>query len=246
MGETTLIHLSRMIALERKLGTIAQNVANAETPGFRAHQQSFHEYLKPEKGINEDGRKERPLSLVDPRFQSLSHSQGSLQATGNPLDVAIDGDGYLVIQTSAGERYTRNGALQIGSNGRLVTLDGQLVLGKQGPISIPLSERQVEIAVDGTVSTPKGVLGQLRLVHFDDVNSLQSLGGGLLNSNGPPTGIQPSTARIISGYLERSNVQVTREMSQLSEIVRSYEMVARLLQKSQDADDINKLGNVPD
>ncbi|MBJ7401901.1 MAG: flagellar basal-body rod protein FlgF [Bradyrhizobium sp.] len=246
MGETTLIYLSRVMALHRKLETLAQNVANAETTGFRAHQLSFHEYLKSEKGFGDSGKKERPSSLVAPHLQTVSYSQGSLQATGNPLDVGIDGEGYLVIQTDAGERYTRNGSLTVNGDGRLATLDGQLVLGKNGPISVPANEGQITIAFDGTISSAKAVLGQLRLVRFENPHALQSVGSGLLSSNEPPSDAAPISARIISGFLEKSNMDITREMANLSEIVRSYEMVARLLQKSQDADDINKLGSVPD
>ena len=137
MGETTLIHLSRMVALERKLGVIAQNVANANNSGFQARELSFQEYLKPEKGTDETGNKERPLSLVAPRLQFGNLSQGALAQTGNPLDVAIRGAGYLVVQTPQGDRYTRAGALTIDNSGRLVTLAGQPVLGKTGAIRFP-------------------------------------------------------------------------------------------------------------
>ena len=234
------------MALHRKLETLAQNVANAETTGFRARQLAFHEYLKSDRGIDDSGKRERPSSLVAPHLPSISHSQGSLRSTGNPLDVGIDGEGYLIVQTDAGERYTRNGALTVNGEGRLVTLDGQIVVGKNGAISVPSNEGQITIAPDGTISSAKAVLGQIRLVRFETPNALQSIGGDFLFSNESPTDVKPGDARLVSGYIEKSNVDITREMANLSEIVRSYEMVARLLQKSQDADDINKLSNVPD
>lgn len=115
MGESTLVHLSRMIALERKLDVVSRNVANSESTGFRARELSFREYLKPEKGVDETGKRERPLSLVDPRFQFSNSSQGAILPTDNPLDLAIQDEGYFVVRTAQGDRYTRAGALTIDS-----------------------------------------------------------------------------------------------------------------------------------
>lgn len=246
MGETTLIHLSRLIALERKLDVVARNVANSDTPGFRARELTFREYLKPEKGVDETGKKERPLSLVDPRFQFSNPSQGTLQPTGNPLDLAIHGEGYFVVKTAQGDRYTRAGALTIDSVGRLVTLSGEPVMGKSGPLLVPPNDGEVSVAVDGTVSTKRAVLGQLRLVGFANPELLQSAGETLSQTGQTPVDLGSGQVRLISGALEKSNVETTREMSRLAEIVRSYELVGRLLKSSQDADDINKLANVPE
>ena len=245
MGETTLIHLSRMIALQRKLDMTAQNVANADTGGFRARQLSFQEYLKPEKGVDDRGKKERAVSLVDPRFQFNEVKQGALQQTGNPLDLAIDGEGYFVVQTAEGERYTRVGALTIDSRGGIVTLAGQAVLWKNGPLQGPLNEGDVNVSADGTIATKRAVFGQLRLVRFARPELLQPAGGTLLRSDQPLVE-SSGEVRVVSGAIEKSNVQTMREMGRLAEITRSYEMVGRLLKNSQDVDDINKLGNVPD
>lgn len=246
MGETTLIHLSRLIALERKLDVVAHNVANSNSTGFRARELAFREYLKPEKGVDETGKRERPLSLVDPRFQFGSSSQGALQPTGNPLDVAIQGEGYLVVRTAQGDRYTRAGALTIDSSGQIVTLAGQPILGKSGPIQIPSKDGEVSIASDGTVSTKRAILGQLRLVRFADRERLQPAGESLLRTDQPPIELGSGQATLVSGALEQSNVATTREMSRLAEITRSYEMVGKLLKSSQDPDDLNKLSNVPE
>lgn len=246
MGETTVIHLSRMIALERKLDVLANNVANANTAGFRSRELSFREYLKPEKKIDENGNKERPLSLVDPRFQFSNSSQGTLQTTGNPLDLAIDGAGYFVIKTAQGERYTRAGALAIDSSGQIVTLSGEPVLGKSGPLQVPQTDGEISVAADGTVSTKRAIVGQLRLVDFAKPELLQLVGESLLRTDQSPIDLASGQKRIISGALEKSNVESVREMSRLAEMVRSYEMVGRLLKSSQDSDDVNKLANVPE
>lgn len=246
MGETTLIHLSRLIALERKLDVAAHNVANSDTTGFRARQLSFREYLKPEKEVDETGKTERPLSLVDPRFQFSDASQGALQQTGNPLDLAIQGDGYLVVRTLQGDRYTRAGALTIDGSGRIVALSGEPIMGKNGPLQVPPNDGEVSVAADGTVSTKQAVLGQLRLVRFAHPELLQPAGESLLRADQAPIDLGSGQVVLISGALEKSNVETTREMSRLAEITRSYEMVGRLLKSSQDADDINKLANIPE
>lgn len=246
MGETTLIHLSRLIALQRKLDVVARNVANSDSTGFRSRELSFREYLKPERGVDETGKKERPLSLVDPRFQYGSSSRGALQPTGNPLDLAIDGEGYFVVRTAQGDRYTRAGALTIDSSGRIVTLSGNPVMGRSGPLQVPANDGEVSVAADGTISTKRAILGQLRLVGFANPERLQPAGESSLQSDQTPIDFVPGQVRLISGVLEKSNVETTREMSRLAEIVRSYEMVGRLLKSSQDADDINKLANVPE
>lgn len=246
MGETTLIHLSRLISLQRKLDVTAQNVANADTAGFRARELSFREYLRATKGLSEAGQKERPLSLSDPRFQFTDASQGAIELTGNPLDLAINGPGYLVVQTEQGERYTRNGSLTIDDRGRLVTLEGQPILGQNGPLQFPINQGELNLSPSGIVSTKQGFVGQLRVVRFERPQLLQPIGGTTFKSDESPSDIAPEAITLTSGALEKSNVQSTREMSRLAEIVRTYEMVGRLLKSSQDADDINKLASVPD
>lgn len=246
MGESTLIHLSRMIALERKIDVVAHNVANSDTTGFRARELSFREYLKPEKGVDETGKKDRPLSLVDPRFAFSNSSQGAPHTTGNPLDVAIQGEGYLVVRTAQGDRYTRAGALTVDDKGRIVTLAGEPIMGKNGPLQVPPNDGEVSVAADGTVATKRAIIGQLRLVRFANHEGLEAAGKGLLKTNQPPIDLTASETRLLNGFLEKSNVQPIREMSRLTEITRSYEMVGRLLKGSQDSDDINRLANVPD
>ncbi|MBX9650293.1 MAG: flagellar basal-body rod protein FlgF [Xanthobacteraceae bacterium] len=244
MGETTIIHLSRLIALERRLDNVANNVANADTTGFRARQLSFQEYLSPAKEGEVDGKRERPVSLVNAGFQYPDSSGGAIQLTGNPLDVAIVGDGYFAVQTPQGERYTRAGALTVDATGRLVTMEGQPILSRNGPITISPEERSLTIAADGTISSRQRILGSLRLVRFD--GPLQAVGSNLFQSQTPALDIPTGAVRLSVGALEKSNVQNVQEMSRLSEVTRSYEQVGGLLKNSQSVDDLNKLGTVPD
>lgn len=243
MGETSLIYLSHLIALERKLDSVANNVANAETTGFRTHQVSFQEYLSPAKE-GEPGKKERPVSLVSASGEIPSAAQGALDATGNPLDLAIAGGGYFVIQTPQGERFTRAGAFTLNSLGQLVTLTGQPVLSKSGPIQVLPNEGPLTVASDGTVSSRQRILGSLRLVRFSQ--PVQAIGSNMYSANGTPTEIASGDVRLTVGALEKSNVQTTVEMSRLSEITRAYEATSALLKNSQNSDDLAKLARVPD
>jgi flagellar basal-body rod protein FlgF len=160
--------------------------------------------------------------------------------------LAIQGEGFLVVRTAQGDRYTRAGALTIDSSGRIVTLSGEPIMGKSGPFQVSPNDGEVSVAADGTVSTKRAILGQLRLVGFANAERLQPAGESLLQTDQTPIDLGSGQVRLISGALEKSNVETIREMSRLAEITRSYEMVGRLLKSSQDADDINKLANVPE
>ncbi len=244
MGDA-LIDLSRLMALRRKLEVAANNVANVETTGFRAQQLSFQEYLKPEKGQEIGIRPERPLSLVHAASVYTTAAAGPLRATGNPLDLAIVGNAYFVVQTPQGERFTRDGSFVLDGTGRLVTADGFPVMTDGGIIKLPSNAGTISIDGRGGVSTQQGELGRLRLVQFDERATLEAAGGNLLRSNTPPTSAS-GEVQVMQGFLERSNVQSTIEMSRLAEITRSYELASKLLISSQNYDDMNKLANVPD
>src|ERR1051326_842280 len=122
------------MVLERQLDVISNNVANVNTNGFKADRSLFEEFLN--SGAHEDNftGRDRRVSYVQDRGTFRDFNQGGLQQTGNPLDVAISGAGMLVVQAPGGERYTRDGNLQINPQGQLVTNGGSPVLGNSGPI----------------------------------------------------------------------------------------------------------------
>lgn len=246
MGETTLIDLSHMMALQRRLDVAANNVANVETGGFRAQHLSFQEYLKSEKAQEVGVKPERPLSLVDAAFAYTTSSAGVIRTTGNPLDLAINGNAYFVVQTAEGERYARDGSFGLDGAGRLVTMDGQPVLADSGVVTIPLQSGEITISAEGQISTKLGALGRLRLASFSERANLQAAGANLFRSDLPPNAAKGGAATILQGMIEKSNVEPAVEMSRLAEINRSYEMAAKLLKNSQDVTDLNKLANVPD
>jgi flagellar basal-body rod protein FlgF len=234
------------MVLRRRLDVAANNVANVETTGFRAQQLSFQEYLKPEKG-NEIGIKpERPLSLVDAAFTFTTSSAGAIRNTGNPLDLAINGNAYFVVQTPQGERYTRDGSFSLDGTGRLVTMDGLPVLADRGAVTVPAQAGTISIDPGGRISTRLGELGRLRLVSFPAQANLHSVGGNLFRSDRAAEAARGGSATVLQGVTEKSNVRPTIEMSRLVEINRSYELASKLLKDSQGTADLNKLANVPD
>ena len=246
MGDTTLIDLSRMMALRTRLDVAANNVANIETTGFRGQQLSFQEYLEPVPGQEVGVKPERPLSLVNAALAFTSSATGAIETTGNPLDLAIDGNAYFAVQTDQGERYTRDGSFTLDGQGRLVTASGQPVLTDRGVVIVPPDAGEISVDASGQISTRLGALGRLRLAGFDNRTFLQALGGNLFESNRAPSETNAPSVRLLQGALERSNVQPTFEMARLAEINRSYEMAAKLLKDTQDPDDMDKLADVPE
>jgi len=255
MGNTSLVGLSRQMTLQHEMEVIANNIANIDTNGFKADFPLFEEYLMP--GTRNGGGSrvaDSPVSFVHDRGTLIDLNQGPLQRTGNPLDVAINGDGFLVVRTPQGERYTRNGALQISPQGELVTSEGYQVLGDGGPIAFQTQDNGITINPEGTVSvkdpsnsTVAIIRGQLRVVSFSQAQRLQKEGGSTFNAPaGMPAG--PSTKSVVvQGALEKSNVRPIIEMSRMIEVSRSYTMIANLLQSQGDLHKgaIQQLSDVP-
>jgi flagellar basal-body rod protein FlgF len=233
MENALLIGLSRQMALGRELDLIANNVANVTTNGFKARASRFREYLMPVASADSFQRADRPLSFVADAGTALDVSAGAVERTGNPLDAAIKGPGFFAVQTVGGERYTRNGAFTIDSQGRLVTSDGNPVLGESGPITLGPQETGLTIGADGTVSTDQGQRGRLRLVGFANPETLRNEGANLFASPTPAQAAGPNS-RIEGGALERSNVRPIVEMSRLIEVNRSYTNIAGLVARIDD------------
>ena len=241
MSETALIKLSRLMALRRELDAVANNVANVETTGFKAKRVRFQEYLAPVERAEITSKPERPVSLVAADAGFTDFSKGAPQVTGSPLDVAIDGDAFFVVQTAAGERYTRNGAFTLDSAGRLVTMAGDPVLTTTGPLALSPQEGEARIGADGVISTRQGPRGRLRLVRFEAPQNLRAHAGNLFRSDQPPRELAAGSVRLFQGALEKSNVQATLEMSRLVEINRAYQLVSSLLKEDGDLDELKRL-----
>lgn len=250
MENTLLVGLSRQVSLSRELDVVANNIANMNTTGYKADGSLFEEYLSRNARAAGTGAR---VSFVRDRGVWHDMSQGPLERTGNPLDIAIDGKGFLIVQTPAGQRYTRNGALQIDGTGQLVTNEGYPVIGDKGPIVFQQTDRQIQISRDGTISVREGTSnvdsgrGHIRVVTFANPQQLQKDGSSTFNVT---QGAQPqdtTAAGIIQGAVEKSNVRGVVEMSRMIEITRSYTQVAGILQQQHDLGQqaIDKLAEVP-
>jgi flagellar basal-body rod protein FlgF len=252
MENTLLIGLSRQMVLERQMDVVANNVANVNTNGYKADKSLFQEYLR--TGAREDNfiGSDRAVSFVLDRGSYRDFTQGPAEQTKSPLDVAIDGGGFLVVQTAAGERYTRDGGLQINNQGQLVTANGDAVLGTNGPIVFQPTDHDIAIAADGNISVVEGtnrtdsVRGKLRLVSFADAQQLLKEGSNLYSAGNAAA--QPDTAsRVRQGFVEKSNVSSVAEMSRMIEVTRTYTQIANMLQQQSDLHKsaIDKLADVP-
>jgi flagellar basal-body rod protein FlgF/flagellar basal-body rod protein FlgG len=251
MQNAILVGLSRQVGLAREMDVVSNNIANMNTTGYKADSSLFEEYLNSAARADQTGSR---VSFVRDRGVWHDMSQGPLERTGNPLDVAIDGPGFLVVQTPAGERYTRNGSMQISPTGQLVTSEGYPVVGDGGPITLQQGDRQVSISKDGTISVREGTAnvdsarGKLRLVAFPNTQRLQKDGCVTFSPLGGATPQPaPTTSGLVQGAVEKSNVRGVVEMSRMIEITRSYTQIDSLLQQQNDMAQsaIDKLAEVP-
>lgn len=233
MENALLIGLSRQVALSRELDVIANNMANVGTNGFKARSARFNEFVMPKAKGEAFKPADQAMSYVIDKGTPLDLSQGAVEMTGNPLDVALKDDNFLVVQTPSGERYTRAGSLAINRQGQLVTQTGQPVMGEAGPISFGNTEFDMRIAADGTVTSDQGTRGKLRQVRFADPKALVSEGVNLFSSP-TPARTAPAGTRLEPGAVERSNVKAVTELTRLIEVQRAYQNVANMISRSDD------------
>jgi flagellar basal-body rod protein FlgF len=253
MENASLVGLSRQIALSRELDVVANNIANLNTTGFKADNVVFHEHLMPAARANAFRGNDRRVSFVQDRATWLDLSQGPVQQTGNPLDVAVSGSAFLTVQTPRGERYTRNGALQINSQGQLVTSEGLQVIGQNGPIVFQPNDRDISIGIDGTISVREGAnttdsqRGKLKLASFNRPQQLEKDGTSTYRTPNGVTVQEPTDARVNQGVIEKSNVNSVMEMTRMVEVTRTYTQIASMLQNQSDMrrSAIEKLAEVP-
>lgn len=234
MENALLIGLSRQVTLARELDVVANNVANADTNGFKRRSTVFQEYLMPVARADQFKRPDQRLSYVIDAGTSLGFGQGTLERTGNPLDVAIQGDAVFIVQAAngRGQRYSRNGSLGVNTRGEVVNSDGHRMLTDQGPLTVNQNETDLRIAGDGLVTTSQGPRGRLRLANVPNPQLLRNEGQNLFSTAQPLRNAEPRNYRLESGSIEKSNVKPVLEISRLMEITRAYTNIATMLQKT--------------
>jgi flagellar basal-body rod protein FlgF len=236
MENMLLVGLSRQMALTRQLDVIANNIANLNTTGFKSHSPIFEQFLG--SGARQGSGR---VSFVHDRGTWHDFGQGAIQRTDNPLDVAIDGEAFLVVQTPNGERYTRNGALQLDTTGQIVTTDGHPVLGTGGPIVLQRNDSDISISPDGRISVREGsnnktdsLRGKLRLVSFASPQQLKKEGASYYLAPADVTAQPDNKSRVVQGAIEKSNVSGMMEMARMIEITRAYTHIGSMLQQQHD------------
>lgn len=254
MENALLVGLSRQMALSHELDIVANNIANINTTGYKADNLAFAQFLMPNASDDQFTGNDRRLDFVEDRGTWIDFSPGAVQRTGSPLDVAINGDGFLVIRTPEGERYTRNGALEINPQGELVTSEGYQVLGDGGPIAFQTQDTGITINPEGTISVKDAanstiaiIRGQLRIVSFAQAQRLQKDGGSTFSAPADMPATPSTNFKVVQGALEKSNVRPIMEMSHMIEVSRSYQTIANLIQSQGELHKsaIQQLSDVP-
>ncbi len=239
MENLSYIGLSRQMALRRQMDVIAHNLANLDTTAYKRQRMLFQEFL-----LGGDPKRQK-MSFVLDYGVARDTGTGRLQQTGNPLDVAVVGDGYLVVRTENGERYTKSGRLHLDDSGVLVNQTGDPVLdNSRQEITLGEADGEIAIGADGTISTTTGPIGRLDLVAFDNELELRPTVAGLYETDAPT--IAPKDTQLRQGMLENSNVAPILEMTSMIHVLRSYQSTQRMLDTDHDLQRraIERLGRV--
>lgn len=216
MDSTGYVTLTRQRGLMQEMQVVANNIANAATAGFRQEGVIFSEFVKAVDGG-------ASLSMGQGNVRRTSFDQGALQSTGGTFDLAIEGDGFFVVDTPNGQRLTRAGGFTPNGEGDLVTFDGHRVLDPGGaPVFIPPNAGSVTISPDGTISADGAFVGQIGVVVPIAPNEMVRESGVMFRAD---AGVEPAeTARVMQGFVEASNVDTITQLARMIEIQRAYEM----------------------
>ena len=226
MDNSFAVGLSAQQVLHQRMDTTANNLANMTTTGFKAEHLVMRK-LSEQPATASD--QPNTIAFVDAWKLQRDMSTGSLERTGNPLDAAIEGEGFFTVQTpDGGKAYTRDGRFSIDGSGKLITRDGMTVLGSGGAITIDPNAGDVSISKDGAVQQSGQILGKLDVAAFDKPGALEKMGGNLWKPVGQ-TSRAPVGARIAGGFVEGSNVNAVSELTEMIAISRTYESVGQML-----------------
>jgi flagellar basal-body rod protein FlgF len=214
---------------ERKLEAVSNNLANADTNAFKKDRISFDDKFKAQ--INKD------------------FSQGTLQTTGNPFDLALVGPGFFKVDTPEGIRYTRNGSFTVDANGNLVDQNGYTVMGQGGAVAIDAENPELDLSINqaGDILIGGEIVETLDIVTFQDLRKLERDGRNLLSYEGATTEeVQAGQAVVQQGALEKSNTQVVEEMARMIDYHRMFETFTKSMMTFDEVDSkaINDVGKL--
>jgi flagellar basal-body rod protein FlgF len=213
------------------LDMLANNISNAETGGYKTDREFYSLYASAEAMASESGDA-ATLPVIEKNFTDFS--QGSLKATSNPLDLAIQGRGFFAVDSPAGVAYTRNGSFQSTAEGKLVTSEGYAVRSDSGqPITLDPG-LPVEVSADGTISQSGQTVAKLAVLDFADQGSLIKQGNTLFRPADSKTVPAAATAEVQQGRLESSNVGNSESIVRLVGVMRQFEMLQKAVHIGRD------------
>jgi len=217
------VALSGMRSRLDQLDRLSEDLANSSTVGFKGEKTAKSHAPRPAFS----DALETAIDVTTGR-RNLDMQRGNVLPTGRPLDLALQGENFLAVQTERGIRYTRNGQLARAVDGRLLTSDGAAVMGEDGPIKVEKGD--IKIGDDGSVRVGNEIKGKLSVVSFSDPRLLKREGGALLSA---PEGMAPIEAEgenvVAPGAIEESNVSVVERMGELTDLARSFEAMQKAL-----------------
>jgi flagellar basal-body rod protein FlgF len=229
MQSSLYVALSAQVAMQRRMETIANNVANSNTPGFRAEETKFESVLS--------NAATESVAYASPGDTYIKRDAGQLIQTGNPLDMAVRGDAWFAIKTPSGTVYTRDGRMQISSGGQLQSIAGYPILDVGGsPIQLNPNAGPPQIAKDGMITQNNAQVGAVGLYMIDKDASLSRFeNSGVIPDKPATPALDFTQVGVVQGHIEGSNVNPVWEMSELIRVSRSYEMVTSSIGQSHDS-----------
>ena len=232
MDTASYVALSRLTAQQRALDVTATNIANADTPGFQAGRVLFSDWLSRQRDTDAPPGG-RVVAYTQDRATYRDRRAGALQHTGNPLDLALGGEGYFTVETKAGTRLTRAGRFSPQADGTVGDADGNALLDTEGQkLRLSPADTRITVSADGTVSSENGQIGRIAVVKPADPYRVHAEGSRLLRADTP---IEPVAApKMVQGAVEGSNVQPVVETTRMMAALREFQFAAQFVQSEAD------------
>jgi flagellar basal-body rod protein FlgF len=232
MDITISLAASRLVAQQRAMDITANNIANANTPGYRTERVQFSDWIDQQPGTASPPGG-HSVTYTQDRATYRESEPGTLTHTANPLELALTGDGYFTVNTKAGPRLTRAGGFGRMPDGTLADSSGNAVLDVTGkPIQIAASDTQITITGDGSISSQNGPIGKIGIVQPADPMKLRAEGATNFVSDSPTTPV--AAPGLVQGAIEGSNVQPVMEVTRMMDDLRQFQFVTQLVQAEGD------------
>lgn len=228
MDNAFMVGLSAQQVLQKRMDTTANNLANMTTAGFKVEHVLTRE-LSEKPAAATDNPSE--ISFADAWTLQRDFSTGPMERTGNSLDFAIENEGFFAVQTPSGEAYTRDGRFSLDAQGQIVTRGGHQVLGEGGAITVNPNGGPLSMSAEGSISQDGQVIGKLKVVTFRTPGALEKTGDNLWRATDEQPEAAPG-AKVVSGFVEGSNVNAIQELTEMIDISRTYTSVAKMIAQS--------------